>query len=362
MAFCLQICRRFGDLFGLRWRRLEAHFGYGIHSDLETVFVPQDGQLFAQSLMHIATVCLWALACLSVGAFVGLLFGIPRMRQMNAGQQISEGQGDGTGKPAKFQPEVNNNLIEVSDWLTKIIVGLGLIELRGLPGRLKSIAQPLADCLGNDCGLAIAVSVLVFFTFAGFLAGYINTRTAIAIMFRRSDDALLDENIAERLAKAKEVNEFEPSLTEILKKITSTEVVAKLAVDSKPESVREFLQQQVAQIKDQIKQESCISVDLKAFGTQYGVKAYPVAALRDMGALTDAVYVALQGSIRPYAYGVDWVLRDKATKRVIAGMRMLTKTPVGIPVTDSRSLESMGITAGMELEAVKPRDVSDGGA
>jgi hypothetical protein len=81
-----------------------------------------------------------------------------------------------------------------------------------------------------------------------------------------------------------------------------------------------------------------------------------------MGALTDAVYVALQGSIRPYAYGVDWVLRDKATKRVIAGMRMLTKTPVGIPVTDSRSLESMGITAGMELEAVKPRDVSDGGA
>lgn len=137
---------------------------------------------------HGATVVLWACACLSVGAFVGLLFGIPRMRQRSLA-----GGDEGKDAGAKYQPEINNNLIEVSDWLTKIIVGVGLVQLTSLPAKMKLVAQPLALCLGERCGLAVAVGVIVYFTAAGFLAGYINARTFVAVMFRKSDDQLLDQ-------------------------------------------------------------------------------------------------------------------------------------------------------------------------
>src|ERR1039458_5970739 len=67
---------------------------------------------FTESWHKTAVASLWALAALASGAFAGLLFGIQRVRP------------DETSKT-----EINNNLAEVSDWLTKIIVGVGLIEL-----------------------------------------------------------------------------------------------------------------------------------------------------------------------------------------------------------------------------------------
>ena len=140
------------------------------------------GVLCTDSLSHGATVILWALACLAVGALFGLLFGVPRPRP------ISGAPSEASGPTSGYQP--NNNLIEISDWLTKIIVGVGLIELTSLPEKLKMMASPLADCLRAECGLAIAVGIIVYFTTSGFLAGYINARTFIAVMLKESDDQL----------------------------------------------------------------------------------------------------------------------------------------------------------------------------
>lgn len=106
-----------------------------------------------------AVALMWAIACLGVGAFCGLLFGIPRMRQKP--QSGSEGDNE-----QRYQPEINNNLIEVSDWVTKIIVGLGLVELRSIPSKLKELANPLALALGSDGSAAIAAGLIVFFTSA----------------------------------------------------------------------------------------------------------------------------------------------------------------------------------------------------
>ncbi len=46
--------------------------------------------------------------------------------------------------------EINSNLVEVSDWLTKIIVGVGLIELKSLPGSARSMAAFIAPSLATD--------------------------------------------------------------------------------------------------------------------------------------------------------------------------------------------------------------------
>src|ERR1700761_1811757 len=80
--------------------------------------------IFAQNPPHIATAWLWSLASLAIGSFAGLLFGIPRSGAV-AVQPGDKGASDGENKPSvqvqnsKYTP--NNNLIEVSDWLTKII-------------------------------------------------------------------------------------------------------------------------------------------------------------------------------------------------------------------------------------------------
>ncbi len=66
-------------------------------------------------------VSLWALAYCAAGFLVGFLFGIPRVLQ---GEDVLPGQ------QPEYRQRVNTNLEQISDWLTKIIVGLGLVELR----------------------------------------------------------------------------------------------------------------------------------------------------------------------------------------------------------------------------------------
>jgi hypothetical protein len=163
-----------------------------------------------------------------------------------------------------------------------------------------------------------------------------------------------DERLDDRKAKAKEVSNFGPSLVKNLQTITSEEVVKKLVSASRSEDVRNYLQEQVTRIEEDIKRKSCISVDLRAFKKELGIQTYPVAALSDIGELVDVVYFALNGAVRPYAYGKDWVLRNKADGKVIKGIRMLAGIPIGTPAPDHRSLNEIGITVGMELEAVKP--------
>jgi tetratricopeptide (TPR) repeat protein len=169
--------------------------------------------IFTSSWAQTAVGWLWALASLSSGAFVGLLFGIPRMRQPSSKEKP-------TDLSADYQPEINNNLIEVSDWLTKIIVGLGLIELSSLPSKLKSLAMPLATCLGSECALAMAIAIIIFFAVTGFLIGFIDSRTVLALLFRKSDDQLLAKDAIKQEVKQEVEQEMGENVRGLAEAIT----------------------------------------------------------------------------------------------------------------------------------------------
>jgi hypothetical protein len=80
---------------------------------------------------------LWALACFASGALTGFLFGIPRVLQKPIGFETSRSE-SATGTPpalSSYELIINTNLDDVSDWLTKIIVGIGLVEIRKQPNR-----------------------------------------------------------------------------------------------------------------------------------------------------------------------------------------------------------------------------------
>lgn len=122
------------------------------------------------------------IACASflVGVLLGFIFGIPRALQ-------SQPQ-----NPADTGPtyHVNTNLEQISDWLTKIIVGVSLVELGRVPELVKRLGAYLSTCLGDLCkSPSVAVVVVVLFAVLGFLAGYLLTRLYLTGAFRRRDSA-----------------------------------------------------------------------------------------------------------------------------------------------------------------------------
>src|SRR6266852_2237038 len=94
---------------------------------------------------HAAAALLWALACLVVGNIAGFLFAIPRVPRTAITSKTAEDPGTSLETVAAsraagergFGLGINTNLEEISDWLTKILVGVGLIELRSLPDAVR---------------------------------------------------------------------------------------------------------------------------------------------------------------------------------------------------------------------------------
>src|ERR1700677_651140 len=74
--------------------------------------------------------CLWALACTAAGSLIGIVFGVPRS--------------------ANDSDAVNTNMEQISDWLTKLLVGAGLVELKDLSHNLDLAAHYIAPALSSD--------------------------------------------------------------------------------------------------------------------------------------------------------------------------------------------------------------------
>jgi len=98
----------------------------------------------------------------------------------DAGQGGAD-QGGGDAPVNQFTP--STNLAEISDWLTKLLLGAGLVELTRLGHPLSSLIDAVARGLqGVPAGGAVsgtpvvaAASILVLYVVLGFLDGYVLT-------------------------------------------------------------------------------------------------------------------------------------------------------------------------------------------
>jgi hypothetical protein len=123
-------------------------------------------------------------AASAAGIFTGFLFGIPRTKQQ------AKGTAGNASDPAPVSGlGVNTNLEEISDWLTKIIVGVGLVGLTALPGNLMSMAEYLSEAFGESEPIppAIVNLIVAYFSIFSFLLGYLWTRLFLAGEFSRAE-------------------------------------------------------------------------------------------------------------------------------------------------------------------------------
>jgi uncharacterized membrane protein/uncharacterized protein YneF (UPF0154 family) len=111
-----------------------------------------------------ATACLWAMMCIAIGALIGFLFAVPRVNP---------------AAKSNSTLVTNTNIEQVSDWLTKILVGVGLINFKEIGDFLDRQAGELATSLGTDAapvGKPFALSLIVYFFVVGLIQGYLLTR------------------------------------------------------------------------------------------------------------------------------------------------------------------------------------------
>ena len=156
--------------------------------------------------MRFGGVVMWALALFASGAGVGFLFGIPKVLQGErpAAPSAASPPAAGSLAPADSGPttslayhqRVNTNLEEISDWLTKIIVGVSLIQLKSVPDYVRRLADLIGAILvGPQPERGFGVSLVLFYTTAGFLYGYLSTRLYIQGALARAERGIVQESL-----------------------------------------------------------------------------------------------------------------------------------------------------------------------
>ncbi len=130
----------------------------------------------AETLSVLGAAAAVAGAATAVGSFIGFLFGIPKTLQSD--------RQDG----AETRYIANTNLEQISDWLTKILVGVGLVQISAAPEALGHLAQQLGPLFGGkDTSPAFGLSLAIYFTVSGFVVAYLWTRAVLQSVLKAAD-------------------------------------------------------------------------------------------------------------------------------------------------------------------------------
>jgi len=98
------------------------------------------------------------------GSLVGFMFGVPRYRRADREAQTAD---QGTTAP-------NTNLEQISDWLTKIIVGVGLTQIPQIGLFFQNLGEKWGTAFGPPpAGQLIAISITIHYLVMGFFQGFL---------------------------------------------------------------------------------------------------------------------------------------------------------------------------------------------
>jgi hypothetical protein len=124
------------------------------------------------------------------GALFGFVFAIPRSRRRESygPEPRSRPQGE---EGSSYR--VNTNLEDISDWLTKIMIGIGIAEFRQIASQILALVSFLEPGLGGrPSSGGYGLSLLTYFATWGFLVGYLSTRIYITPRFVEAEQSLTE--------------------------------------------------------------------------------------------------------------------------------------------------------------------------
>ncbi|WP_158800321.1 hypothetical protein [Pedobacter sp. L105] len=143
-----------------------------------------------------AIVVIWAIAYFFFGALLGCIFGVPKgvakpkivapvvgKERSIGGIENSEDQNVLNTPAAKISyNKGNTNLTDISDWLTKIVIGAGLVELNNIPGFMMRVAARMSQGIhlqGIANSQILCAGIIVYYMSFGLIAGYFVMRSIL---------------------------------------------------------------------------------------------------------------------------------------------------------------------------------------
>lgn len=150
-------------------------------------------------------------AAFAAGGILGFLFGIPRSLSEPGDAASKEATADAaapqtispsTTKPAERNSTINSNLVQVSDWLTKVLLGAALTQIEGifkgfrdLVGDLAPFMSGTGPCVAATCppsvfGSGVVGGLILYGLIYGFMWGHLWTTLFLNIAYRDLENSL----------------------------------------------------------------------------------------------------------------------------------------------------------------------------
>jgi hypothetical protein len=145
------------------------------------IFATSSGQV----LTSLGSGLIFALAATGVGGLFGFVFGIPRALATDAPN----------AQPSPLQENRyvgNTNLEQISDWLTKVLVGATLTQIGSIGHAASRLFAAMGPALGSGpAATAFAGSLVIYFGVLGFILGWLATRLLLGRALSDADRATL---------------------------------------------------------------------------------------------------------------------------------------------------------------------------
>jgi hypothetical protein len=274
-------------------------------------------------------------AASSSGLVLGFIFGVPRVGSDNPAAKTATEPGG--AQPAASAPQTNNvtsnsNLLEISDWLTKILVGVGLVELNSIPAKLGKLSYHVglglrpAQCGGQQSctdllssGQAAGLAIILFYFALGFLWCYVWARLYFFSDLRGTIDDMREDRVkdlvflAEAYRRLGQLNDAMDCIDQALERNprdgaaiqTKARILSRQALD--------------AQVPGARKAESPEAIGFLSQALQYVNQAIGLLPGKAEPMYDKACYQALLGLDKQevlttlrIAFGLDTALRDEA--------------------------------------------------
>lgn len=145
-----------------------------------------------------------AVACALSGGLLGFLFAVPKRKRdltaapvaaistAGAGPQAGPEQQANWSASQVAQYESNTSLEEISDWLTKIIVGVGLVQAQEIGEALVAGGRAVGTGVfalpaDGPAGLTVGIGTIIAFAVLGFMASFLWFRQNLMRAWSRTD-------------------------------------------------------------------------------------------------------------------------------------------------------------------------------